>query len=158
MVVLIGTTWYTVIISLFLLLFSAYLFMPLSFGHSYIQIAIASPLSNTYNSFVIYENAQYGFEIQYPSNWQKIEFSQGIERSGRNIVINFLSLSEGTTDKFREYFIIEIGDLQSRQRLLSSSSMSQSSLLSDYVNEQISDYKKLFKGFQLIESSSDKNN
>lgn len=133
--------------------------MPPSFKHAYIHIARASPLSNTYNTFVIYENAQYGFQIQYPSNWQKIEFSQGIERSGRNIVINFLSLSEGTADKFREYFIIEVGDLQSQQKLVSSSfSASHTSLLTHYVNQQISLYKKLFQGFQLIESSSSHKN
>jgi eukaryotic-like serine/threonine-protein kinase len=159
MVLLIGAKSYAIIISLLLLLFSSYLFMHASFKHAYIHTAIASPSSNTYNTFLIYENAQYGFQIQYPSNWQKIEFSQGIERSGRNIVINFLSPSEGTADKFREYFIIEVGDLQSQQKLVSSSfSASQTSLLTHYINQQISLYKKLFHGFQLIESSSsDKN-
>ena len=97
--------------------------------------------------FLTYINAQYHFEIQYDSNWQKIEFSPGIEDNGRNIVINFLSPSEGGLDTFREYLIVEVGDVHS----LHSSTYSS---LSQYVLNQINDYKKSFRGFQLIESSN----
>ena len=97
--------------------------------------------------FLTYINAQYHFEIQYDSNWQKIEFSPGIEDNGRNIVINFLSPSEGGLDTFREYLIVEVGDVHSLQSSTYSS-------LSQYVLNQINDYKKSFRGFQLIESSN----
>lgn len=143
-----------VTLSFLLLLLGAYLFVPLTFNQAYAYNVIVSPASNNFNTFAMYKNAQYGFDIQYPSNWQKIEFSQGIERSGRNIVINFLSPSEGTFDRFREYLIIEVGDLNSEKLLPYSSSPSSSGIVSRYVNQQISDYKKLFQRFHLLESSS----
>jgi hypothetical protein len=89
--------------------------------------------------------------VQYPSNWQKIEFTQVIERGGRNTVVNFLSPSEGTADKFREYFIVKVDDLRPEQGFAITSPSSYS-LLTEYVNHQISDYKKLYQGFQLTES------
>jgi hypothetical protein len=134
-----------------LLLLSSCLFMPLSLGHVYAQTEIASVSSNNYNTFSLYKNAQYNFDMQYPSNWQKIEFTQGIERGGRNTVVNFLSPSEGTVDKLREYFIVEVGDLRPQQGF-AMSSPSSFSLLTEYVNHQISNYKKLYQGFQLTES------
>jgi hypothetical protein len=133
------------------LLLSSCLFMVLSSGHVYAQTEIGSASSSNYNTFSIYKNAQYSFDIQYPSNWQKIEFTQGIERGGRNTVVNFLSPSEGTADKFREYLIVEVGDLRPEQGF-AMSPPSSSSLLTEYVNHQISNYKKLYQGFQLTES------
>jgi PsbP len=134
------------------LVLSSCLFMPLSLGYTYAQTEIGSVSSNNHNTFSLYKNVQYNFEMQYPSNWQKIEFTQGIERGGRNTVVNFLSPSEGTVDKFREYFIVEVGDLRPEQAVAMPSSSS-ISLLTEYVNHQISNYKKLYQGFQLNESS-----
>ena len=128
------------------LVLSSCLFMPLSLGYTYAQTEIGSVSSNNYNTFSLYKNAQYNFDMQYPSNWQKIEFTQGIERGGRNTVVNFLSPSEGNADKFREYFIVEVGDLRPEQGF-AISSPSSSSLLTEYVNHQISNYKKLYQGF-----------
>jgi hypothetical protein len=133
------------------LVLSSCLFIPHSLGHVYAQTEIASVSSNNYNTFSLYENAQYNFDMQYPSNWQKIEFTQGIERGGRNTVVNFLSPSEGTVDKFREYFIVEVGDLRPQQGI-AMPSPSSFSLLTEYVKHQISEYKKLYQGFQLTES------
>jgi hypothetical protein len=126
--------------------------MVLSLGHVYAQTEIESVSSNNYNTFSLYKNAQYSFDIQYPSNWQKIEFTQGIERGGRNTVVNFLSPSAGIADKFREYLIVEVDDLQPEQGFAMSSPSSSSPLLTEYVNHQISNYKKLYQGFQLTES------
>jgi hypothetical protein len=134
------------------LVLSSCLFMPLSLGYTYAQTKIGSVSSSNHNTFSLYKNVQYNFEMQYPSNWQKIEFTQGIERGGRNTVVNFLSPSEGTVDKFREYFIVEVGDLRPEQAVAMPSSSS-ISLLTEYVNHQISNYKKLYQGFQLNESS-----
>jgi hypothetical protein len=130
---------------------SSCLFMSLSLGYAYAQTEIGPLLSNNQNTFSLYKNAQYNFDMQYPSNWQKIEFTQGIERGGRNTVVNFLSPSEGTVDKFREYFIVEVGDLRPQQGF-TMSSPSSFSLLTEYVNHQISEYKKLFQGFEVTES------
>ena len=133
------------------LVLSSCLLMPLSLGYTYAQTEIGSVSSNNYNTFSLYKNAQYSFDMQYPSNWQKIEFTQGIERGGLDTVVNFLSPSEGTVDKFREYFIVEVGDLRPQQGF-AISSPSSSSLITEYVNHQISEYKKLYQGFQLTES------
>lgn len=112
-----------------------------TFEEPYTEYVLASPASYNFDGFSTYNNREYGFEIQYPSDWQKIEFSQGVERGGRNIVINFVSLSEASSDKFRAYMIVEVANLQPQQ------------LLTGYVNQQISDYKKMFHGFKLIEST-----
>ena len=133
------------------LVLSSCLFMPLSLGYTYAQTEIGSVSSNNYNTFSLYKNAQYNFDMQYPSNWQKIEFTQGIERGGRNTVVNFLSPSEGSVDKFREYLKVEVGDLRPQQGI-AMPSPSSFSLLTEYVNHQISNYKKLYQGFQLTES------
>jgi hypothetical protein len=49
---------------------------------------------NTSGNFSTYENPLYGFRIQYPSNWEKIE--QGIPDPG---VVQFVLLPEGTSDR-----------------------------------------------------------
>jgi hypothetical protein len=134
-----------------LLLLSPCLFIPLSLSYVYAQTEVGSASSNNHNTNSLYKNAQYNFDVQYPSNWQKIEFTQGIERGGRNTVVNFLSPSEGTADKFREYFIVKVDELRPEQGFAITSSSSHS-LLTEYVNQQISDYKKLYQGFQLTES------
>ena len=96
--------------------------------------------ANSSSGFSTYKNQEYRFEISYPSKWQKIEFSEGIERSQRKIVANFLSLPEGGSDTFRDYIIVEVSDLQPMHEL------------ADYVNHQIDNYMELFQGFRLIES------
>lgn len=134
-----------------LLLLSPCLFIHLSLGYVYAQTEVGSASSNNHNTISLYKNTQYNFDVQYPSNWQKIEFTQGIERGGRNTVVNFLSPSEGTADKFREYFIVKVDELQPEQGFAITSPSSHS-LLTEYVNHQINDYKKLYQGFQLTES------
>jgi hypothetical protein len=75
------------------------------------QIALAQ---TNYGTFLTYQSHTYGFKIQYPSNWEKLEFAQGIEEEHRNIAVNFLSpTGEGASDTFREYLIIEVGNLTS---------------------------------------------
>lgn len=59
--------------------------------------------------YLTYKNSMYGFEIQYPSNWEKIDFGQAIEEDDRHVVVTFLSPPEGTLDVFREYLVIQVG-------------------------------------------------
>ncbi|HET9357838.1 MAG TPA: hypothetical protein VFN98_07085, partial [Nitrososphaeraceae archaeon] len=61
-----------------LLLLSPCLFIPLSLSYVYAQTEVGSASSNNHNTNSLYKNAQYNFDVQYPSNWQKIEFTQGI--------------------------------------------------------------------------------
>lgn len=98
--------------------------------------------SNSSGVYSAYKNSEYGFDISYPSQWQKTEFEEGIERNGRKIVTNFLSSPEGGSDKFRAYIMIEVSDFQPNY------------LLSEYIKQQIVDYEKLYPGFKLVESPS----
>jgi hypothetical protein len=108
-----------------------------------IQSSTPNNSSIVYSS---YKNREYGFEMSYPSQWQKTEFEEGIERNGRKIVTNFLSSPEGGSDKFRAYIMIEVSDFQPND------------LLSEYVRQQIVDYEKLYQGFKLVESLSSLSN
>jgi hypothetical protein len=102
--------------------------------------------NNSSSVYSTYKNREYGYEISYPSQWQKTEFAEGIERNGRKIVTNFLSSPEGGSDKFRAYIMIEVYDFQPNQ------------LLSEYIKQQIVDYEKLYPGFKLVESPSFRSN
>ena len=87
--------------------------MPVLLLPSVIITQIASAQTNN-GIFLTYQSHTYGFKIQYPSNWEKLEFAQGIGEDHRNIVVNFLSpAGEGTSNTFREYLIIEVGNLTS---------------------------------------------
>ncbi|MDQ4022936.1 MAG: hypothetical protein M3224_04340, partial [Thermoproteota archaeon] len=55
--------------------------------------------------YLTYKNSMYGFEIQYPSNWEKIDFGQAIEEDDRHVVVTFLSPPEDALDIFREYLV-----------------------------------------------------
>ena len=59
--------------------------------------------------YLTYKNSMYGFGIQYPSNWEKIDFGQAIEEDDRHVVVTFLSPPEDALDIFREYLVIQVG-------------------------------------------------
>jgi eukaryotic-like serine/threonine-protein kinase len=106
------------------------------------QQTLAQTSAST-GSFVTSENSNYRFKIQYPSNWEKVEFSPGIRESGRNIIVNFISPQETFSDLFREYLIIEVQDHPSNARSLD-----------QYVSQQIDTYKKSLPRFAVIESNA----
>ena len=93
--------------------------------------------------FLTYKNSIYGFTIQYPANWEKIDFSKGIEEDDRHIVVTFLSPSEGTLDIFREYLIIQVGD-----KLMFNRSLEQ------YVDTQVNSLRRSLSNFQIVESNA----
>ena len=102
------------------------------------QYAAALPVTS--RNLLTYDSPMYGFKIQYPSDWEKIEFS-GVEEGNRKIIVNFVSPLTGPSDTFREYFIIERGFVKMPTRSLDSS-----------VNTYISSLKSL-PNFKLIESN-----
>jgi hypothetical protein len=102
--------------------------------------------TNSTSVYSSYKNREYGFELSYPSQWQKTEFDEGIERNGRKIVTNFLSSPEGGSDKFRAYIMIEASDFQPNDPL------------SEYVKQHIVEYEKMYPGFKLVESLSSLSN
>jgi eukaryotic-like serine/threonine-protein kinase len=107
------------------------------------QQQIFAQTSASTGSFITYENSNYKFKIQYPSNWEKVEFSPGIKESGRNIIVNFISPQETFSDLFREYLIIEVQDQQSN-----------AISLDRYISQQIDTYKKSLPRFAVIESKT----
>jgi hypothetical protein len=92
--------------------------------------------------FLVYQNPTYKFTIEYPSNWERLDFSPGIEEEGRNIIVNFLSPVLSSIPTFREYLIVEVGNLTSVQNLS----------LAQYTTKQINSRKSI-PNFQLIEST-----
>jgi|SRR6188472_346627 len=121
---------------LYLLMVMSVLLLP-----SAIITQIASAQTND-GIFLTYQSHTYGFKIQYPSNWEKLEFAQGIEEEHRNIVVNFLSpAGEGTSNTFREYLIIEVGN-----------STSHDESLTQYVTTQIH-LRQALPNFNLVEST-----
>jgi hypothetical protein len=124
------------------LLISSFMLILISSNLVAIQGQSMQSLTSTNNSsgYSSYKNPHYGFELSYPSKWQKTEFDEGIERNGRKIVANFLSSPEGGSDKFRAYIMIEVSYFQPND------------LLSEYVKQHIGDYQKMYPGFKLVES------
>ncbi len=104
------------------------------------QSAAALPMTS--KNFLTYESLPYGFKIQYPSDWERTEFSGEVEEANRKIIVNFLSPLEGQSDTFREYFIIERGSLESHN----------GSTLQSSVNAYITSLKSL-PNFKLVESN-----
>lgn len=105
-----------------------------------IRSQYAAALSVTSSNFLTYDSPIYGFKIQYPSDWQKIEFSE-VEEGNRKIIVNFVSPLGSPSDTFREYFIIERGLLKVPTRSLDSS-------VDTYITSL-----KFLPNFKLIESN-----
>ena len=76
-------------------------------------------------------NSALELRIQYPSNWEKLEYDD------RGIL--FLSPSESISDKFRESLGIAI---------IPCTNIS----LPELANQQLNSYKELYPDFQLVES------
>jgi hypothetical protein len=73
------------------------------------------PVAQTPNSapmplFIDYVNSADGISIQYPSNWEKIEYpSLPMSPAPYKVVVNFLApLSR--SDQWRDYFMIQMGN------------------------------------------------
>ena len=92
--------------------------------------------------YLTYKNSMYGFEIQYPSNWEKIDFGKAIEEDDRHIVVTFLSPPEDALDIFREYLVIQVGNLMFNRSL------------EQYVDTQINSLKDSLPDFRIVESNA----
>ena len=57
---------------------------------------------------MIYKNPTYRIRIQYPSDWEQLEFNQ------RNIVVIFRSPPENSSDTKLENLLIQVGNLPSQ--------------------------------------------
>ena len=99
-------------------------------------------ISRKTSEFVTYTNPMYGFRIQYPANWEKIDFGQAIEEDDRHIVVTFLSPPENTLDRFREYLVIQVGKIMINRSL------------EHYVDKQINSLRHSLPNFEIVESNA----
>jgi hypothetical protein len=94
--------------------------MPLSFYNSRqdmmtqvittsFQGSITTATATTSSSSLTYENPIYRIRIQYPSDWEKIEFNQ--IGSKLSIVVIFRSPAENASDTKLENLVIQVGNL-----------------------------------------------
>jgi hypothetical protein len=120
-----------------------FIFAFYNIGFLYLESSIfsqnATALSVTSRNFLTYDNPIHGFKIQYPSDWEKIEFKEVVE-ANRKIIVNFVSPLASPSDNFREYFIIERGLVKVPTGSLNSS-------INSYVTSL-----KFLPNYKLIES------
>jgi eukaryotic-like serine/threonine-protein kinase len=126
---------------LFLLLFSVMLSIP-EYELATAQTKTTQTTMALASNVLTYESSNYGFVVQYPANWQKVEFSKGIEEGTRNLVVNFLSPLEGPSDTFREYLIVQTANMTSRDLSLKT-----------FTIEQMAFLKSSFPDFNILESN-----
>jgi hypothetical protein len=103
-------------------------------------------------SFSVYDNPTHGIKILYPAGWNKLEFGQ-ITPDG--LVVGFALPREGkplseinVSDFILENILIAV------TRIISDSSFSKSTILKDFVNEQILSFKQRLADFQIIKSNT----
>ncbi|HYA84319.1 MAG TPA: hypothetical protein VEH06_12840 [Candidatus Bathyarchaeia archaeon] len=65
------------------------------------------------SKYLGYQDTVHGFKVEYPADWEKIQFAQGITEGTHNLVVNFLSPSRGPSQTFRGYLIIDTANVTS---------------------------------------------
>jgi hypothetical protein len=61
------------------------------------------------NTFATYENPAYGIAIQYPYNWEKIEYPRiGLATVGSDLIVNFEAPVVNASDHWREHLLIQV--------------------------------------------------
>jgi hypothetical protein len=74
------------------------------------------------NNFMIYKNPIYGIAIQYPSDWEKIEYSKtALTVGGSNLIVNFLAPIVNASDHWREHLMIQVLKQAQAKKLISQS-------------------------------------
>jgi hypothetical protein len=113
-----------------LLLFTSLSLCPI-LGTSMTQIQHTS-------NYLSFQDTAHGFKVEYPGDWEKIQFSQGITEGPHNLVVNFLSPSRGS-QTFREYLMIETANVTSA---------------STFLNQEISFLTQSFPHFTPVQISN----
>jgi hypothetical protein len=106
-----------------LLLFNLLYFFPIE------KTSIGQVQNILVSKFRNYEDKLYGFKIEYPADWEKVQFSQGITIGPHNMIVNFVSPSQGPSETFRKYLLIEVTNLTSANSNLSTFSKEELSFL-----------------------------
>ena len=67
----------------------------------------------TTNGTLLYEFPGIGLKIEYPSNWEKVEYGRAMKAFGEGVIANLLSPLDGSSDKFRDYVLLKVENLSS---------------------------------------------
>jgi hypothetical protein len=65
------------------------------------------------NGTLLYEFPGIGLKIEYPSNWEKVEYGRAMKAFGEGVIANLLSPLDGSSDKFRDYVLLKVENLSS---------------------------------------------
>lgn len=68
---------------------------------------------NATNGTLLYEFPGIGLKIEYPSNWEKVEYGRAMKAFGEGVIANLLSPLDGSSDKFRDYVLLKVENLSS---------------------------------------------
>ncbi len=101
------------------------------------KTAIAQTTTTKEYDFLTYENYTYAIRIQYPSDWERLEFSQ------RNIVVIFRLPQENSSDTKLENLLIQVGNLPF-----------QNISLEALNNASVDNLRNSLVDFELIESNA----
>jgi len=63
---------------------------------------------------LLYEYPDLGLKIKYPPSWEKVQYGRAVKAYGEGVIANLLSPLEDSSDKFRDYVLIKIENLTSR--------------------------------------------
>lgn len=67
----------------------------------------------TTNGKLLYEFPGIGLKIEYPSDWEKVEYGRAMKAFGEGVIANLLSPLDGSSDKFRDYVLLKVENLSS---------------------------------------------
>ena len=117
------------------------------------NIASVPMINSKVTNFSIYRNLLYGIEIKYPVGWDKLEFGQS---NTDGLIVGFAIPREGkplseinVSDFILENILIAVTRITSAPP-----PFSKSTILKDFVNEQISSFKQGLPEFQIIKSNN----
>lgn len=74
---------------------------------------VTTQTPSSLSKFMLFEDPADGISIQYPSDWQKIQYFQSplqMSVAGYRVVVNFLAPIVDSSDHWREYLMIQVGN------------------------------------------------
>ncbi len=102
------------------------------------KTAIAQTTTTKEHDFLTYENYTYAIRIQYPSDWERLEFNQ--RGNSVNVVVIFRSPPENSSDTKLENLLIQVGNLPF-----------ENIPLDEVISANINNLKQSLIDFELIE-------
>jgi hypothetical protein len=117
------------------------------------NIASVPMINSKVTNFSIYRNLLYGIEIKYPAGWDKLEFGQS---NTDGLIVGFAIPREGKplSEINVSDFILENIMIGVTRIISAPSSFSKNTILNDFVNDQISSYKRELADYQIIKSNT----